>query len=159
VFSRWADTTNYTLVPGGDLEAGATGWTLSGGAGVVAGGDPFTLGGKASTKALSLPAGSSALTADTCIAQDTPTFRLLARNDGAASSKLRVEVVYGPGADKVSRVVATITAGAAWAPTGKLSVQLQHAGAAATVQFRFTPLDATGRWQIDSVYLDPVLRR
>ena len=71
-----------SLAADGGFEAGGLGWTLSGGAAVVPGGDPFALGGAPSAKALSLPAGSSALSAANCIAADTPTFRLLARNHG-----------------------------------------------------------------------------
>ena len=159
VFARWNDNSSYQLAPNGDVEAGSLGSTLSGGAAVVAGGDPFALGGKASTKALALPAGSSATTASNCIATGMPTFRLLARNLGSATAKLRVEVVYGSGASKVSRVAADITAGTAWAPTKQLSLALGLVGDATNVQFRFTPLDSAGRWQIDSVYIDPIMRR
>jgi hypothetical protein len=88
-----------------------------------------------------------------------PTFRLLARNQGSATAKLRVEVVYGYGAYKASRVAGDITAGSAWAPTKQLSLAYGLVGDATNVQFRFTPLDSAGRWQIDSVYIDPIMRR
>jgi hypothetical protein len=125
----------------------------------VPGGDPFAVGGKLSTKALALPAGSSATTGSSCIAQGMPTFRLLARNQGSATAKLRVEAVYGYGAYKASKVLGDITAGAAWAPAKQASLVLGLVGDATTVQFRFTPLDTAGRWQIDSVYIDPIMRR
>jgi hypothetical protein len=159
VFARFADAADYNLAVDGGLERGGLGWTLSGGAAVVPGGDPFALGGINSTKALSLPAGSSALSAANCIAADTPTFRLLARNQGASSSRLRVEVVFGPLGKKQSKAVGDITAGSAWAPTKVLSLALNQAGSATTAQFRFTPLDSAGRWQVDTVYIDPYLRR
>jgi len=159
VFARWNDNSSYKLATNGDVEAGSLGWTLTGGAAVVPGGDPFALGGKVSTKALALPAGSSATTAYSCIATGMPTFRLLARNQGSATAKLRVEVVYGYGSYKASRVAADITAGTAWAPTKQLSLAFGLVGDATAVQFRFTPLDSAGRWQIDSVYVDPIMRR
>lgn len=159
VFSAWSDAGKYVLGVDGDLEAGGGAWALSGGAAAVSGGDPFALGGRVSTKALSLPAGSSATTPASCIAADTPTFRLLARNQGAASSKLRVDVVFGPLGKKEVVSAGVISAGAVWAPTKVLTLALNKAGAATTAQFRFTPADATGRWQIDSVYVDPTLRR
>jgi hypothetical protein len=159
VFARWNDPASYVLAADGALEKGGLGWTLSGRAAVVPGGDPFALGGAASTKALSLPAGSSALSAASCIAVDTPTFRLLARNQGAATSKLRVEVVFGPAGKKESKVAGDITAGSAWAPTKVLSLALNQGGTATTAQFRFTPLDSAGVWQVDAVYVDPSLRR
>jgi hypothetical protein len=159
VFARWNDTSSYKLATNGDLEAGGLGWTLNGGAAVVPGGDPFALGGQVSTKALALPAGSSATTGSSCIAKGMPTFRLLARNQGSATAKLRVEAVYGYGAYKASKVLGDITAGAAWAPAKQASLVLGLVGDATTVQFRFTPLDTAGRWQIDSVYIDPIMRR
>jgi hypothetical protein len=159
VFSAWADTNNYVAGLNGDLEAGSTGWTLSGGAAVVPGGDPFALGGTVSAKALSLPAGSAATSPADCIAADTPTFRLLARNQGSSKSKLRVEVVFGPAGKKESVVTDDITAGPAWAPTKELSMALKKAGAATSAQFRFTPRDATGSWSVDAIYVDPVLKR
>jgi hypothetical protein len=159
VFARWSDRSNYLLAGNGDFEAAGLGWTLTGGAAVVPGGDPFALGGKVSTKALSLPGGSSATSSSNCIAADTPTFRLLARNQGAANSTLQVEVVYGAAGKKESKVVGKISAGGAWVPTKVLSLALNKAGTATSVQFRFTPLDSAGKWQIDSVYIDPIMRR
>jgi hypothetical protein len=159
VFSRWSDTSNYVAALGGDLESGSTGWTLSGGAAVVAGGDPFGLGGAPSAKALSLPAGSSATSPSSCIAADTPAFRLLARNQGTASAKLRVEVVFGPAGKKESLVAGEITAGSAWAPSPVLTLALKKAGTATGAQFRFTPRDTAGRWSIDAIYVDPIQRR
>jgi len=159
VFSRWNDNSSYQLAVNGDLEAGGLGWTLAGGAAVVPGGDPFAVGGKLSTKALALPAGSSATTGSSCIAKGMPTFRLLARNQGSATAKLRVEAVYGYGAYKVSKVLGDVVAGTAWAPARQLSLALGLVGDATNVQFRFTPLDSAGKWQIDSVYIDPIMRR
>ena len=46
-----------------------------------------------------------------------------------------------------------------WEPSKRLSIALGAVGDASTVQFRFTPLDATGGWQIDSLYIDPRLSR
>ena len=159
VFAAFNDTANYTLAADGGLEQGGLGWTLSGGAAVVPGGDPFALGGAPSAKALSLPAGSSALSAPTCIAADTPTFRLLARNTGTPSSKLGVEVVFGPAGKKESLLADDLKATNAWAPTKVLSLALNKAGTATSAQFRFSPRDKTGRWQIDAVFVDPYLRR
>jgi len=157
VFSRWNDLSSYKLATNGGLEAGGLGWTFTGAAAVVPGGDPFALGGTVSTKALSLPAGSSATTPSSCIAQGMPTFRLLARNQGAATSKLRLEVLYGP--TKARLMTADLTAGSVWAPTRQLSLAAGLFGTTTVVQFRFTPLDSAGRWQIDSVYIDPIMRR
>ncbi len=98
VFLHWGDGHAYALAPGGDFETGAVGWTLSGGARVVRGNESFNVGGTGQTHSLSLPAGSSAtLTADVRFAllgRDAP----FTSNTGKATSKLRVQVIYGGGA-------------------------------------------------------------
>jgi hypothetical protein len=157
VFAPWHDNSLYLLAPNGDLEAGGARWNLSGDARVVAGGDPFALGGSPSKLALSLPNGSSATSAATCIAKGMPTFRLTARNTGAAKARLLVTVVYGAGGKRVSKPAGEVTAGRAWSPIRQLSLKLGQVGTATSVSFRFTPRGPGGRWQIDSLYIDPRL--
>jgi hypothetical protein len=159
VFAPWHDNSLYISAPDGGLEAGGAGWSLAGGAHVVSGGDPFSLGGKRSTKALSLPAGSSTTSPSACIAKGMPTFRFTARNKGAAKSRLRVTIVYGAGGKKATKRAGDIAAGRTWSPAKQLSLRLGQVGSATSVSFRFSPLDSTGSWQIDSLYVDPRLSR
>lgn len=159
VFAPWHDNSLYNSAPDGGLEAGGAGWALSGGARVVSGGDRFSLGGSRSTRALSLPFGGSATSPAACIARGMPTFRFTGRNKGAAKSRLRVTVVYGAGGKKASKRVGDVTAGRAWSPVRQLSLKLGQIGSATSVSFRFTPLDRDGRWQVDSLYVDPRLSR
>ena len=157
VFAPWHDNSLYLLAPDGGLEAGGAGWKLTGDARVVSGGDPFALGGSSSKRALSLPNGSSATSPLTCIAKGMPTFRLTARNTGAAKARLLVTVVYGAGGKRVSKPAGEVTAGRAWSPIRQLSLKLGQVGTATSVSFRFTPLGSGGRWKIDSLYIDPRL--
>ena len=159
VFAPWHDNSLYLLAPDGGFEAGGAGWKLSGGANVVSGGDPFALGGSLSKRALSLPSGSSATSPATCIAKGMPTLRLTSRNTGAAKSRLLVTVVYGAGGKRVSKRAGVVTAGRAWSPIKQLSLKLGQVGRATSASFRFTPLDGNGRWQVDSLYIDPRLSR
>ena len=159
VFAPWHDNSLYVTAPDGGLEAGGANWRLTGGASVVPGGDPFALGGRLSARALSLPYGSSATSPAACIAKGMPTFRLTARNTGAATSRLRVQIVYSAGGRRVSQLAGYLTAGRAWRPVRQLSLALGQVGDATSVSFRFTPLDPTGSWQVDSLYVDPRLSR
>ena len=59
-FASWGDSSSYTLIPGGNFEAGAFPWALTGGAKVLAGNETYHVGGPADSQSLSLPAGSSA---------------------------------------------------------------------------------------------------
>jgi len=44
-FMPWLDVANYTPLPGGDFEHGASGWKLSGGAAVAAGNETYQVSG------------------------------------------------------------------------------------------------------------------
>ena len=163
VFSPWGDQHNYVLAPDGGFEAGGSGWGLSRGASVVEGNESYFLNGAGDSKSLSLPAGSSALSPPVCMAIDTSSFRLVARNSGDPSSQLRVEAVYKLLGLVRTKTAGTLRAGSTWAPTQSVSTVLTLSTVIGTlipsaIEIRFTPLDSTGQWQVDDVYIDPFRR-
>jgi hypothetical protein len=164
-FQPWNDRGSYTLSPGANMEGGLAGWTLTGGAGSVAGNEPFRVGGTLDGRSLGLPEGSSATSSPMCVAINYPFFRLFARNTGATTSSLDVEVLYLGASGRVmdSQVLGNLRGYSAWAPTQRISLAIGRTGAsqagAAGIAFRFTPRGAGGRWQIDDVYVDPYARR
>jgi hypothetical protein len=163
VFSPWGDQRHYVLAPDGGFEAGASGWQLNRGAAVVEGNESYYLNDAADSKSLSLPAGSSAVSPPVCMSIDTPSFRLVARNTGDPSARLRVEASYKLLGLVRTRTVGTLQAGSAWAPTQSVSTVLTLSTIVGTlipsaIEIRFTPLDASGRWQVDDVYIDPFRR-
>jgi hypothetical protein len=162
-FSPWGDPHNYVLAPDGGFEGGGSGWQLNRGAAVVQENESFYLNDAGDSKSLSLPAGSSAASPPVCMAIDTPSFRFVARNSGDPSSQLRVEAVYKLLGIVRTQTGATIRAGSAWAPSQSVSTVLTLSTVLGTlipsaVQIRFTPLDSSGNWQIDDVYVDPFRR-
>lgn len=164
VFSPWADQHAYVLAPDGGFEAGASGWSLSGGASVVAGNETYFLNDMGDSRSLSLPGGSSAASPPICVSLDTPIFRMMARNSGDPSSRLRVEAVYKLLGLVQTKVVNTVTAGSSWAPTQQMSPVLGLSTIVGTlipsaIQIRVTPLDGKGVWQVDDLYIDPFSRR
>jgi len=163
VFSPWGDQHNYVLAPDGGFEAGGSGWQLNHGAAVVEGNESYYLNDAGDSKSLSLPAGSSAVSPPVCMAIDTPSFRLVARNSGNPSSQLRVEAVYKLLGLIRTRTAGTLTAGSAWAPTQSVSTVLTLSTLVGTlipsaIEIRFTPLDSGGQWQVDDLYIDPFRR-
>lgn len=163
VFSPWGDKHNYVLAPDGGFEAGAEGWALKGAA-TVAGNESYYLNDAADSRSLSLPAGSSAGSPPVCMSLDTPIFRMMARNTGDPSSRLRVEAVYKLLGLIQTKTVSTVTAGSAWAPTQQMSTVLTLSTIIGTlipsaIQIRITPLDNRGAWQVDDLYIDPFARR
>jgi hypothetical protein len=164
VFAPWADSRNYVLAPDGGFEAGATGWDLDGGAEAVAGNESYYLNDAGDDTSLSLPAGSSAGSPPVCMAIDTPVFRMMARNTGNPSSRLRVTASYKLLGLLRTQTIATVTAGSAWAPTAPHSTVLTLSTLVGTlipsaIEIRVTPLDSTGKWQVDDLYIDPFSRR
>ena len=163
VFGPWGDQRSYVLAPDGGFEAGGSGWQLNRGATVVAGNESYYLNDAADSKALSLPAGSSAVSPPVCMAIDTPSFRLVARNTGNPSSQLRVEANYKLLGLIRTKTVGTFQAGSTWAPTQSVSTVLTLSTIVGTlipsaIEIRITPLDSSGRWQVDDVYIDPFRR-
>jgi hypothetical protein len=164
VFSPWADQHAYVLAPDGGFEAGASGWSLSGRASVVAGNESYFLNDAGDSRSLSLPGGSSADSPPICVSLDTPIFRLMARNSGDPSSRLRVEAVYKLLGLIQTKVVSSVTAGSSWVPTQQMSPVLGLSTIVGTlipsaIQIRITPLDSKGAWQVDDLYIDPFSRR
>jgi hypothetical protein len=164
VFSPWADPHAYVQAPDGGFEAGGSGWSLSGGASVVSGNETYFLNDAGDSRALSLPGGSSASSPPICVSLDTPIFRMMVRNSGDPSSRLRVEAIYKLLGLVQTKVVNTVSAGSSWAPSQQMSPVLGLSTIVGTlipsaIQVRVTPLDGKGVWQIDDLYIDPFSRR
>jgi len=163
-FSQWGDQRNYVLAPDGGFEAAAQGWDLEGGARTVAGNESFYLNSPFDHISLSLPAGSSAGSPPVCMDIGTPSFRMVARNTGDPTSKLRVTASYRLLGLLRTQTFGTVTAGSAWAPTAPQSTVLTLSTIVGTlipsaIEIRVTPLDSRGNWQVDDLYIDPFARR
>ncbi|HMC50326.1 MAG TPA: hypothetical protein VKH20_06735 [Solirubrobacterales bacterium] len=162
-FAPWGDQHDYALAPEGGFESGGNGWTLRGGAAVVAGNESYQLNGPSDSRSLALPAGSTAVSPPVCMSIDTPLIRLLARNTGNPSSRLRVEAVYSLLGLVRTNLVNTISVGASWEPSKQMSTVLGLSTIVGTIlpsaiEVRLTPLDSTGQWQVDDLYVDPFAR-
>jgi hypothetical protein len=166
-FAPWADSSNYTPVPGGSFEAGAPVWSLTGGAKVVSGNESFGVRSKSDSRSLSIPQGSTATSRSICVGLGEPTLRWFQKQSGgllglgSITSAMTVEVLFE---DSLGQTLALpIGAGALnsdWAPslpavvTANLLPLLPDQKTA--VAFRFRAL--TGNWTIDDVYVDPYSR-
>jgi hypothetical protein len=97
------------------------------------------------------------------MALDTPTFRLLVRNTGNASSGLRVEAVFPLLGLIRTKTVSTVYGNSNWAPSQQMSTVLTLSTIVGTlipssVQIRVTPVGSGGNWQVDDLYIDPFAR-
>jgi hypothetical protein len=168
-FAPWSDYAKYAFAPNGGFESGATGWTLTGGAKVVSGNESFFAHGTRDRYSLSLPPGSTAKSAPMCVSLLNGKMRFFAANSGAASARLKVQVLYNGGVGSLLgslggllglSEVGYVNSSAAWQPSpaiGMLGGTLPLL--TSSVQFRFSAPYDGGAFRIDDVYLDPFLSR
>jgi hypothetical protein len=168
-FRMWSDPAYYSFLPNGGFESGTTGWTVSGSAKVVSGNESFDVHSAGDRYSLSLPAGSSVTSPPMCISLLNSKMRFFNRNAGDPGARLKVQVLYNGGVGGLLSTVTKllgvsdvgyVTAGDAWQPSTPIAMLSGTLPLlTSSVQFRFTPMDSSGAWQIDDVYLDPVMHR
>lgn len=146
-FAPWGDNSQYELAPAGDFES--SGWTLSGGASIVSGSEPFAATGTLGSSSLSLPAGSSAQSANTCVDAAYPTARFFVSGTGTV---LLSFIWHG-----LSLPTGLVVSAGSWAPTPTLltlsAIPGLLSGGTANVQIQLTAL--TGNPVVDDVFVDP----
>jgi hypothetical protein len=161
-FAGFGDRAQYKIVPGGSFEGALTDWTLIGGAKVVAGNEPWKVGGSNHGKSVVLPAGSSVITAPTCVGLAEPTLRFFAKKNRGLLSTLAVSVYVKTSLGLVVPVpVGVVLGNGQWKATSPMLIVANLLpllpGDRTPVAFQFTPL--LGDWQIDDVYVDPMRMR
>jgi len=163
-FLPWNDSSAYFLAPGGDMEGSpaAAGWMLQGGASLLPGSEPFDVTGNASDSySLGLPAGSSAMSSQVCVTIQDPTFRVFVRNTGDPKSQLMMQAISFDGSGKMKTVdLGSIKAASTdWMLSSPVPYKAAiNPGPDGTglIGFSFGPKDASGNWQIDDLYIDPI---
>jgi hypothetical protein len=155
-FAPWGDTSGYTLVPGGDFEGPLDGWSLQG-ANQVSGSEIYGATGSVGNYSVSLPAGATVTSSQTCVDATYPDFRFFARATGAGAA-LWVSVLYpNPAGQPVKVPVGVIRPGTSWQPAGALAtgsaIASRLGGGTARLSLQFKA--SGGTVQIDDVYIDP----
>ncbi|HET8756988.1 MAG TPA: hypothetical protein VFM58_13305 [Solirubrobacteraceae bacterium] len=161
-FAGFGDDAQYKIVPGASFEGALTDWTLIGKAKVVSGNEPWKVGGSEHGKSLVLPAGSSVITAPTCVGLAEPTLRFFAKKNRGLLSTLAVSVYVKTSLGLVVPVpVGVVLGNGQWKATSPMLIVANLLpllpGDRTPVAFQFTPL--LGDWQIDDVYVDPLRMR
>ena len=163
-FKRWLDYFNYTLVPGGNFEAGAPAWTLSKSK-VVSGNETFYVRSTKDARSLSLGASGVATSRPVCVGLEYPLLRFFARNRGLPTSVLTVEVLFETSLGKVLALPVGVVPGLlpSWQPTLPIPVIANLLpllpNEKTAIAFRFRATGIGGNWQIDDVFVDPHRRR
>jgi len=160
VFAPWNDFAYYANLRNGGFENGGTGWVMSGGARVVSGNEPYYVRTRYDKYSLLLPAGSSAYSSTVCFALGDWHMRFFARNVGASTGRLRVQVVVPSLVGGLVTVLdgGTVGGNGTWAPSPRMALLLSNVTSligTKAVAFRFTPVGTGAAFQLDDVYLDP----
>jgi hypothetical protein len=164
-FAQWGDMADYSLIPNGDLEAGAEGWFLRD-ATVEAGNEPFLVGSPTDTQSLKIRNGGVAVSPAFCVGAEHPTFRFFAHQPrGGNAPDVKVHVRYGSGTRLKEQQVDTLVGSRydSWRPSPAIDLFERlglGSGATTTAHFVFEVEDEPGDqpWRIDDVYLDPYRR-
>ena len=128
-----ADTSNYTLMPGGSFEPGAPAWSLYSGAKIVAGNETSYLHSRSDSHSLYLPAGGSAVSPTTCFALGDWHTRFMVKNVGSGSGAVDVQIVVPSLLGGLLAVLdgGTLQAGGTWAPSPRVQLLLSGVEGAA----------------------------
>jgi hypothetical protein len=157
-FAPWGDNAQYKLAPGGDFEGSLDGWKFSGGATRVA-------GGRNGGYSVRIPAGGSVTTPATCVNAAYPTFRFFSKSSGGLLGLLpamTVEVLYRDSALRILPLPLGVgLPSRGFQPsltmlTGSVLAGLLNDGED-FVGIRFRSV--LGTWNVDDVYVDPMMRR
>ena len=169
-FSKFGDSNQYFLAPGGSFESGAGGWALQNGS-VAAGNDTYSLNSAGDKQSLKLT--GSATSGSFCITRDDPLLRFAAKTvttPGANGnySQLNVSIVVRNAAGSQATFflgVIPAQGNGGWF----ISPQLRYGNlldswlfgsdgtGTATMQVQFTVAGQGGTWSIDDVFVDPFM--
>jgi hypothetical protein len=162
-FAAWGDYSPYTLAPNGSLEQGSSGWSLSGGASIIASNNTYRSG----SYSLSLPSGSSATLSNVCVRLSDDRARFFVRNTGNADAILKVEITYRTvlGLLPLTETLGYVKADGTWDPSPKfgylanvVGVLALDGGLGTHVKFKFTARGWGGRFQVDDLFVDPIVQ-
>lgn len=152
-FAPWGDSSAYTLAPGGDFEGSLDGWALQG-AEQVSGSEMYGATGSVGNYSVSLPAGATVTSPQTCVDAAYPDFRFFARATTPGAT-LWVYVSYpGPAGQTIKVPVGVVRPGAGWQPTPAMATRSAMLGGG-TAQLSFQFKASGGTVQIDDIYIDP----
>jgi hypothetical protein len=155
-FAPWGDSNEYALAPGGDFEGSLDGWALQG-AQQVSGSETHGATGSVGDYSVSLPAGATVTSPQTCVDAAYPDFRLFARATTPGATLWMYVMYPGPAGQMIKVPVGFLRPGTTWQPTpamgtGSAIVAARGGGTAQlSLQFRAS----NGTVQIDDVYIDP----
>lgn len=160
-FAQFGDYDAYCAFANNGFESGLSSWSASSGASVAAANEPWHVSG-AGSHALDLAPGASVTSSALPVSLVDPWVRLFARSVGA-NGPLRVQVIFRGLTGNLTGLLnmGDLAPGeySSWQPSAILPSLLALPLGTSSAQVRITSLATGGDWQVDDVYLDPMLAR
>ena len=161
-FTAWGDSNSYFVVPGATFE-GSHGWTFYGGITVAADQEPWKVNGSGHSRSLNLPAYTTAMAPNMCIASNEDSLRLFYKDPGVGGASLIVKVEAWNSVEPAARSTNTYTIGsssAGWKLSPRISLpNNRDAAGEQMVTITITPVNTAATWRVDDVMLDPWISR
>jgi hypothetical protein len=151
-FSRWGDTHDYVLVPGGSFEQGTTGWKLGGGAKVISGNESFFVHSSTDKHSLYVPAGATVTTPPMCFAAGDWHVRFFSTGSATIRVKVTVKSLLG-----ILTVLdgGSVSSSGVWRPSPEVGLLLTNVTGILSTDSISLRLTAGSAVRIDDLYLDP----
>ncbi|MBV8563210.1 MAG: hypothetical protein JOZ56_08980 [Actinobacteria bacterium] len=160
-FAQWGDSDGYCAFANNGFESGLAGWNASGDVSVVSANEPWYVSGFG-TRAVALGAGGSITSSPLPVGLLDPWARGFVRSAGA-NGALRVQILFRGLLGNLTGIlnVADLAPGSytSWAPSAVFPSLLALPLGTSSAQVRITSLASSGQWQVDDVYLDPMIVR
>lgn len=160
-FTAWGDSNAYFVVPGATFE-GSHGWSFNGSISVVADQEPWKINGSGHSKALNMPAYTTAVAPNMCIASNEDSLRLFYKDPGVRGAGLQIKVeawnTSSTGRSILTYGIGSNSAGWKLSPRIELPNKRDAAGEQ-MVTITITPVNTAATWRVDDVMLDPWIAR
>lgn len=162
-FSRWGDYNQYFVVPAATFESGTSGWLLYAGNGspsVVTDQEPWKINGSTHTRALNLPAYSTAQAPNMCIASNEEWMRLFYKDPGVSGSQLLVKIEAWSSAGRMAQEYRINSGSAGWKVSPQIAMpNMRDSAGNQTVTITISSVGTAASWRIDDVMVDPWVSR
>lgn len=160
-FKAWGDSNQYFTVPGATFE-GSHGWSFGGNISVVNDQEPWKINGSTHSKSLNLPAYTTAMAPNMCIASNEDSLRLFYKDPGVGGAALTVKIEAWNNSS-TGRSINTYTigsSGSGWKLSPRIELpNKRDAAGEQWVTITITPVNTAATWRVDDVMLDPWIAR
>jgi hypothetical protein len=158
-FAPWGDQNDYFVTPGGTFEGSMSGWAFYAGNGspsVVNDQAPWRINGSTHSKALNLPAYSTAQVPNMCIASNEEWMRLFYKDPGVSGSQLLVKVEAWSSAGRRAVEFRINAGGAGWKVSPQIALpNMRDQFGNQMVTITMTSVGTAASWRVDDVMVDP----